>query len=397
MGEILLILLAVMLGVAALTRETYPLVLAYLLAGTYLISRWWPKHSLTHLNVQREFNDHVFLEEVVPVTIQLQNTSWLPAIWLNIRDLHPIDLAERKSFREIVSLSAHQKTTLAYELKAYRRGYYPVGPMTMESGDLFGLIDSATSEIHADYLTVYPRVIPLRKMEFPSSSPLGSLRSRQPIFEDPTRPSGKRDYQRGDALRRVDWKASASRGRLQVKIFEPSIDLQVALLLNLNTAEYHAKARYDGPELSIVTAASLASWIVLNRQAVGLFTLGADPLSADGSVQPLTPRKGQAHLMRLLETLARVKSVAEKQKPLREAIRRCRQELSWGTTLVIITGSADEALLAEFLLARQVGLKPVLLVCGWYTDVTIPIKRGASFGIPVRIIHSENDLRKWQL
>ncbi len=309
MTEILLAVLAVLVGVAVFTRETFPLVLAYLFAGTYLIGRWWPRHSLSNIQITRSFVDHVFLGETVPVGIQVTNRSLLPAIWLNIRDLHPIDLAETKAFRQVVSLPSRQNLSLGYELKAVRRGYYPIGPLNMESGDLLGWTDTTANEIPPDYLTVYPRVIPLRRLDLPSHSPLGTLRYRQPIFEDPTRPVGKREYQRGDALRRVDWKSSASSGHLQVKIFEPSIDLQVSLLLNLNTQDYHSKARFDGPELAIVAAASLASWVVKNRQSVGLHTNGIDPFNTASSGQSLPSRKGQAHLMRLLESLARVKSL----------------------------------------------------------------------------------------
>ena len=306
-------------------------------------------------------------------------------------------MAERKAFHQVVSLPPKQKMTLAYELKAIRRGYYPIGPMSLESGDLLGWIDTTSNEISPDYLTVYPRVVPLQPLRLPSHSPLGTLRHYQPIFEDPTRPVGKRDYQRGDALRRVDWKSTASTGKLQVKIFEPSIDLQVAIMLNLNTEEYHAKARFDGPELSIVAAASLASWVVKHRQSIGLSTNGIDPFNTTGTIQPFAPRKGQPHLMRLLESLARVKSYADPRVSFRDIIRRYRQGIAWGSTLIVITGAADENLMAELILARQSGLKPFLIVCGWYVDVTIPVQHNRSFGIPLKILHSEDDLRGWQI
>ena len=54
----------------------------------------------------------------------------------------------------------------------------------------------------------------LTSLSLPSHSPLGTLRHTQPIFEDPSRVTGKRDYISGDSLRRVDWKATAATGRL---------------------------------------------------------------------------------------------------------------------------------------------------------------------------------------
>jgi uncharacterized protein (DUF58 family) len=397
MGEILILVMVALIAIAALTRETFVLVLGYLLLGTYLLGRWWSNQSLKNIRVRRIFNDHVFPGESVPVRIELANKSWLPAIWLGIRDLHPVDLSEIKAYKHVISLPSRKTLELNYELKATRRGYYAVGPMSVETGDIFGWVDQALSEFHPDYLTVYPRIIPLKRPDLPSHSPLGTLRHKQPIFEDPTRTVGKRDYVRGDALKRVDWKSSASIGRLQVKLFEPSIDMEMAIFLNLNTEEYHAKARFDGPELSIVTAASLASWAVKNRQSVGLVTNGIDPLNKTSSIQPLQPRKTQAHLMRLLESLARVKSQANQRPGIREMLRNYRQTLSWGATLIVVTGSADESLFKELILARQAGLKPILIVCGWYVDVSLPIQNGKAFGIPISILHTEEELRGWQL
>jgi hypothetical protein len=92
-------------------------------------------------------------------------------------------------------------------------------------------------------------------VRLPSRSPIGTLRHTQPIFEDPSRVRGKRDYTTGDSLRRVDWKATATTGRLQVKQFEPSIALETALFLNLNADEYLQRTRLDATELAIVIAA----------------------------------------------------------------------------------------------------------------------------------------------
>lgn len=395
MDELVIFVLVILAIIAALTRQTYVLVIAYFLAGSYLIGRWWPRHSMKNLMVERSFVDHVFPGETVHIAINLHNKSWLPAIWLSVRDLHPIDLSELRAFRHVVTLLSRTTIHLAYDLRANKRGYYPVGPMTLETGDLFGWTDQLHSGVPADFLTVYPKVIPLKNPNLPSSAPLGTLRHRQPIFEDPTRPVGKREYRRGDALRRVDWKSTASSGRLQVKIFEPSIDLETAIFLNLSTDEYHPKSRFDGPELAIVAAASLANWAITNRQPVGLVTNGFDLLNQTGSIQPLAPRKGRPHLMRLLETLARIKGSATPLMNCADMINHYQQDFSWGTTVIVVTGSADFTLLQELRKIQKVGLRPFLVICGWFIDLVVPLKNGKIFGIPARILHKEDDLRNW--
>jgi uncharacterized protein (DUF58 family) len=244
-------------------------------------------------------------------------------------------------------------------------------------------------------MTVYPRVVPLFKIDLPSRSPMGSLRTKQPIFEDPSRPSGKRDYSRGDSLRRIDWKSSAVVGRLQVKLFEPSIALETTIFLNLNAQEYYYKMRFNSAELAIVIAASLANWVSSKKQSVGLITNGIDPLCNDSQPQPLLPSKGREHLMHLLETLARVRS--EDTLTFTSLIHKYRPSLSWGTTMIIITGLADEALFKELFQAQRSGMDLVLILCGEGTGYFEARQRARAFGIPAFILREEKDLESWRV
>src|SRR5262249_16103985 len=101
-------------------------------------------------------------------------------------------------------------------------------------------------------------------------------------------------------------KSSASVGQLQVKVFEPSIALETFLILNLNAEDYYYRSRIDSTELAIVIAASISNWIVGKKQLVGMFVNGRDPLTGDGKPQSVPAHKEKRHLIRLLETLARV-------------------------------------------------------------------------------------------
>ena len=45
-----------------------------------------------------------------------------------------------------------------------RRGYFPVGPLNLASGDLFGLLKDLHIDLPGDHITVYPRIIPLSRV-----------------------------------------------------------------------------------------------------------------------------------------------------------------------------------------------------------------------------------------
>ena len=187
---------------------------------------------------------------------------------------------------------------------------------------------------------VYPRIIPFTSVDIPSQSPQGTLRHTLPLFEDPTRVFGKRGYTSGDSLRRIDWKSSASSGRLQVKVFEPSIALETFVVLNLNAEDYYYRTRIDSTELAIVIAASVSNWIVEKKQMVGMLVNGRDPLAGEGRPPTIPPRKGKRHMMHLLETLARVETIEN--SALVPLLGQQRYHLAWGTTLIVITGKLSD-------------------------------------------------------
>jgi hypothetical protein len=124
--------------------------------------------------------------------------------------------------------------------------------------------------------------------------------------------------------------------------------------LNLNAGDYYYRSRIDSTELAIVIAASIFNWIVGKKQTVGMLVNGHDSLSPDGRPQPVPPRKGKRHLIRLLETLARVE-----QSMIRSfLIQKQRYQLAWGTTLIVVTGRAGDDLLDELYQARRWGRTP---------------------------------------
>jgi uncharacterized protein (DUF58 family) len=394
MGIFFLFFLIVLIGLGAVTGESFVFTILYLVVGVVVIGRWWSTKALSSLVFQRFFNQRVFPKEEVVVRVKVENKGYLPLVWLRVRDLLPVEISPQRAVQEVVSLGPRGRAEIDYRLIARKRGYYRVGPIKITTGDLLGIGQDERDELTPQYLTVYPKVVPLHELGLPSHSPLGSLRYKEPIYEDPTRQTGKRDYVRGDSLRRIDWKASASVGRLQVKQFEPSIALETAIFLNMNIDEYFYRRRFDATELAIVTAASIASWVISKKQTVGVFTNGLDPLGKNEAAQPLKPHKGRAHLMRLLETLARLQT--SQGTALARMLHEQRPHLSWGSTVVLITGQVEDDLFDEFFQAQRSGLDIVLILCGEVTGLIEVKRRAKRFGIPVYNIWSEQDLEVWQ-
>lgn len=386
-------LLIVLLIIASFMRGDFALTLIYLVVGALVAGLWWSRRALTQLQVKRQFVDHAFLGERVKINLHVQNKGWLPLLWLELRETLPVALAGPNSFQSVIHLGPRADANFEYSVDARKRGYYRIGPLSILTGDILGLSDSLQAQTQPEALVVYPKIVPFTSVDIPSQSPQGTLRHTLPLFEDPTRIFGKRGYASGDSLRRIDWKSSAASGRLQVKLFEPSIALETFVVLNLNSEDYYFRTRIDSMELAIVIAASISNYIVAQKQVVGLRVNGRDPLTTDGKPQPIPPRKGKRHMMRLLETLARVEAIDN--SALVPLIQEQRYQLAWGTTLIAITGEASDELVDELYQARRSGQNAIVILAGSGTSEESMRRRAKTFGIPLYSMATERDLRIW--
>lgn len=394
MGDFYIPIIVMLLIIGAMLREDFVFTILYLFIGAYALGRWWSRRALSSVDSERKLQPRAFLGEEIKVELEFSNASWLPVVWLRVHEALPVELAVPNFFKQVISLSPHEHCRFEYRLQARKRGYYPIGPLSMYSGDILGLTDQAKIEMPPKYVTVFPKIVPLNNVIVPSRSPMGSLRHHEPILEDPNRVRGKREYVAGDSLRQVDWKSTAATGRLQVKLFEPSISLVTSIFLNLNAEDYHYKTRAPTVELAIVIAASLANWLVDKKQSVGLITNGKDPLGGEGDVQPLLPHNGRSHLMRLLETLARIEMVDD--APVPDHLRREIHHLPWGTTLIVITGRLDDQMFEALFHARRLGINIMLVLCGPVQDFQTVKRRAEHFGFPVYQMFNEQDLDVWR-
>jgi len=125
---------------------------------------------------------------------------------------------------------------------------------------------------------------------------------------------------------------------------------------------------------------------------VGLICNGVDPLH-ETTHHVLPARKGRGHLMRCLDILARIQLGAT--TPVVNLLREALVHLAWGTTLVLITGQVDEALLAAGLQAQRHGVNLLVFVCSRVSPPAEIKRRAAHVAFPVAWLRHEKDLEVW--
>ena len=386
-----------LLILAALLRIDFFFTILYLFGGAYILARLWAGRMLKHLAVSRIMLDRAFPGEQVAVKLTFKNLSYLPVPWLLFNETLPTTLATPPFLREVTFLKGKASQSVEYSLRPRQRGYYEIGPLLLESGDLLGLTGRVTGRIEPAQLIVYPKVLPLAQLRLPTHSPQVVLATPTPLFQDPSRITGVRAYIPGDNPRQIHWPASAAVGQVLVKQFEPAIARDAAIFLDLHRPDYAPRRGQADVaiELAIVVAASLANHMVtVEKLPVGLSATGVDPLSQDQRHFHLPPHKDAGHLMEILEVLARVEGTGDDPEFV-PRLRAASANLSWGVTIVVITGAESPELLETLLLLKQMGF-PVTLVLVQPAGYPYPQSQQAGqMGITRVQIRQEKDVEAW--
>jgi uncharacterized protein (DUF58 family) len=416
-GAILLLLAALVLESGLLAYAMY--VLLALLVGSRLLARSW----VAGLRAKRVCaQKSVDVGDSVAVTVTLYNESALPVPWVLLEDMLPAKalietrarLRVRKKRAKIAMLSGNGETTLSYEIEFKMRGYYQIGPLVLETGDLFGLHRRYAVGTAPHFVLVYPKVVPVEGYELASRRPVGEVRLTHRLFEDPTRIAGVRPYEAGDPLNRVHWRATARTGMLHSKIYEPSSIAGASILLDFHQAGYPDSGEPFRSELAVTTAASLAHTLYEMGHQVGLVSNGrdaADRIRTEGwahdfrtreaalqsaagqesdRLQPLVvpARRGVEQFQRIRETLARVE--LNDGLGVAALIQEAGNRLPRNATVVAILGEASlETTIALGSLRRQgYTVTAVLVIFGEDANEAAHIRLVAE-GIDVRSVNDE--------
>ena len=385
----------VLFAIAALMRMDWVYYLVYVVGGVWLFSHWSIRRAFRRLDVRREMHYRAFAGERIPVTVRIVNRSWLPLPWLMLEERIPLDLRDADNYRMVVAVGSKSVTEHRYRLLCKRRGYYPVGPMVLNTGDLFGFADAARQESVPVHVTVYPQMLSLPEIGLSSRSPFGVIGSRQRLFEDPNRMAGVREYMTGDNQRTIHWKASAHENKLLVKKFQPAIALNVAVILDLNRHAYPISGAIGASEWAIVVAASITGYVISRRQPVGMTTNGLDSVTGATS-SPVPVRQGPGHLINILTALARVQ-MQDCEEELATWLPRRLADLDWGATVILITPHLHEQTLWALHHAYRRGSNVTVLICAPQADYEEIRAKGKHLHIHVQRTIWEKDLRQLQV
>jgi len=232
---------------------------------------------LSGLDCERRVSRNILRQgEVTEVDVTVTNRRGFPIPWIFFEDLYPADFARNGDNTCLTILMPGRSIAMRYSLTCPRRGYHRIGPIMMESGDLFGLQKRFRTGQQQNYISVLPTVAYIDTFNVSSRRPQGPVRIANRIYDDPTRIVGVREYMPGDPLNRIHWKASARTGQLFSKVQEPSSVTGGTLILDLHEDSYVPERRDERMELAITTTASIAYLLQVSGEQVGMLTNARD-------------------------------------------------------------------------------------------------------------------------
>lgn len=343
--------------------------LAYLLGGLLIISLLWAWLSVRWVTIARKTRARRAqvgrnLEEMFIV----QNSSLLPKLWLEVRD--ESELPGHRASHVVPSLGGNAKYRWYVETPCLTRGEFRLGPVTILSGDPFGLFISARRFAAVSRVTIYPATVPINRFQLPIGVLSGGEAQRQRSQHITTNAAGVREYAPGDSFNRIHWASTARRDRLMVKEFEidPMVDIWLFVDFSSGSLVENDVQRINGvgpvipsgagipnstEEYGVVIAASLAQYFIEQERALGFAAYIPHR-------EVYQPERGNRQLLRIFQTLAVARSLSN--YSLSEMLTLETPYLTRGTTLVIVTASLDGKWISEAQILARRGIRPVCVL-----------------------------------
>jgi uncharacterized protein (DUF58 family) len=196
-------------------------------------------------------------------------------------------------------------------------------------------------------VTVVPDLL-VRAGQASGSRPAGKQRARTPGAG--TEILQLREYRPGDALRLIDWKASARRGRPISRDMTDDQHLEIVVAVDAGRASGLSAGGVDRLSLYINVTARLAQRAAELGDSVGLLVFAAQPLAA------LAPARGNAGVARLRKLLSACRVDAGESNPVLAAARI--RTLSQRRSLVVLLTDLEDATATEQLVQAVRLLSP---------------------------------------
>ncbi|MBD1998088.1 DUF58 domain-containing protein [Leptolyngbya sp. FACHB-541] len=293
------------------------------------------------VKVSRESLQRLSIGQENPVRLTVKSSD-RPAT-LQIRDFYPPEFTATPPLLEL-TLPPDREEELTYTVFPAKRGEYLFGNIQVRQLGAWGLAWHSWRIPQPQTVAVYPDLLGLRSLSLRLSlQNSGNIRRAKRLGMG-TEFAELREYSTGDDPRLIDWKATARRSRLLLRVLEPEQEQTLMILLDrgrLMTAQVKGLARFDWG-LNAALSLALAGLNRGDRVGIGVF---------DRQMQVwVPPERGQTQLTKLIERLTPIHPVLLEPDYL-GAITHITSQHTRRALVVLITDLVDKTASSELLLS----------------------------------------------
>lgn len=287
--------------------------------------------SIDRLSIGRNNSIHLKLE-----------TRNSPAV-LRVRDYYPSSFTATPDVLEVTMPANHQQE-LTYTVFPRQRGEYNWSLIQVRQLGAWGLAWHNWTIPQAQAVAVYPDLIGLRALSIRLTlQNTGNMKRAQRLGMG-TEFAELREYSPGDDPRLIDWKATARRSRLLLRVLEPEQEQTLIVLLDsgrLMTAQVKGLARFDWG-MNAALSLAVAGLHRGDRVGFGVF---------DRQLHTwISPERGQNQLTKLIERLTPLQPTMLEPDYL-GAVTTVTHQQTRRALVVLITDLIDKTASAELLSA----------------------------------------------
>lgn len=284
----------------------------------YIQRRVYLRHGLHNIEYERYFSDETaFVGDEIHMVECISNKKLLPIPWLRLesridpalkfQSQNDLDIKYGEYHKSFFSMGSYKRITRKHRIKCDRRGFYSLNSAVITCGDALGMEETCKNIELSSNLLVYPGAIRMEEILFPVHNWLGEIVVKRWIVEDPFIISGVRDYNYGDPLNQINWKATARSGEIKVHNLEHTSSPSLMIYLNVDDSEnvQGYVANRDIIEKGITYAASIAHYALAKGIETGFGSNGYI-VDQPKRVIRVAPGVGSGQLMLLLEVMAKM-------------------------------------------------------------------------------------------
>lgn len=278
-----------------------PLVLAFnvLLAASAIADFLASPRPEAALTAERAVDEKLSLGSANPVTITLRSTSRLP-LRVTCRDYPPYQFAVAPSAQcALRVLSGNRAASFGYQITPPAKGDFAFGDIFVQYPGPLGLVMRLGRIGAAQAVKVYPNLKEMEKYELLARrgrlQQMGLRTSR--LRGGGSEFESLREYVPGDEYKKIDWSATARRGKLITRQYEAERSQNIVLLLDTGRTMLQPVQKQAKLDFVADTALMLAYVAAAGGDKVGLQTFDADVRAW------LPPAKSKAQVYQILENL----------------------------------------------------------------------------------------------